>query len=91
MKFLRWTADLAELPPPIEAVYTEVDTRGDVHREVGVDGIGNVVYRKPSSDPKWGRDGLFYSIDLPAPAEEVSAERFDALWDDMAGAQRSSP
>jgi hypothetical protein len=71
---------LADIPEPLAAVYTEVDERGNVVREIGLDRSGKVVYRKPSTDLGLGRDGLFYLIDLPSSAAEIDEQTFNDLW-----------
>lgn len=80
LKVFRWTRDLADLDPPVEVVLTEVDERGRVVREIGFDATGSIEYVKPSEDPRWGRDGMFYLIDLPPPAEEVDPDEFERMW-----------
>jgi hypothetical protein len=79
-RFLKWTADLAPLPPPLEVVLTEVDEKGRVMREVGFGRNGGLEYVKPSGERRWGRDGIFYLIDLPAPADEVDPAEFERVW-----------
>jgi len=78
--FFRWTSELAYVPPPLEAVLTEVDPKGRVLREIGLGKDGLIEYIKPSNERRWGRDGLFYLIDLPAPADVVDPDDFERLW-----------
>jgi hypothetical protein len=78
--FLRWTKDEADLPPGVESVFTEVDTKGEVLREIGLDDRGERVYTRPSDHPVWGRDGVFHRVDLPPSAKEIGEEAFEMLW-----------
>lgn len=79
MKHVIWTrADISGLEclPGVDKLLTEVDPRGVVTREIGLNAAGLVIYK--SSDGRGLFDGA--KIDLQKLKPEISNALFEELW-----------
>lgn len=81
MRYIKWTKaeayGLEDLG--ISLLLTEVDPKGLVTREIGLDQEGRVVHRAPSVENSYG-----YFDNLPVLVEDesrsISATEFENLW-----------
>jgi hypothetical protein len=64
----------------LSRVMTEIDERGVVTRELGIDVGGNVVHRFPGG-PTRAKHGVFdLAIIPPSEETEIGLADFDSLW-----------
>lgn len=84
MYYFKWTEkEITGLNEDnVETLYTEVNNKGDVLREIGVDEMGVVVHKCPSEGYKNGIYGIFdlAKVDFANMKEDASKEEFNALW-----------
>jgi hypothetical protein len=85
MKIVRWsTSDIPNLQKyGVIEVYTEIDMRGAVVREVGLSQSGDVSYVSPATggeNPFGLFDGMVIDLSSLGSDESLSPEEFDVLW-----------
>ena len=82
MFYLKWTEnDITNLSQnsSLKVLLTEVDSDGNVKREVGVDENENIVHKAPTEKDNYG---LFDNqpIDTASLRNDCSKEEFEELW-----------
>jgi hypothetical protein len=90
MRYKRWTDADGDLEAPIAELWTEIDERGEVTREIGLDRDGHVVHLMPAVGFKHGTYGLFDLAPVdPTPApSDLAPTQFETVW---CGAMRAVP
>lgn len=86
--YIKWTGtDIEGLSDDgLGTVLTEIDTRGNVLREIGINTDGSVAYKCPSSciPEKFGRGIFDGAIIDPLHAQpQITPSEFDKLWDSL--------
>ena len=63
-------------------LYTEVDSDGNILREIGLDKSGRILHKFPSNSYPHGKYGLFDNQRVKVPDLQSTAikEEFDKLW-----------
>ena len=82
MFYIRWTeTDIERLSKRtrIHILLTEIDSDGEVRREIGLDENLNVVHRSPTEAEPYG---LFDNqlIEIAGPRNDLTKEEFEKLW-----------
>jgi hypothetical protein len=83
MFYLKWTEkDIKGLNVDgLSCVYTEVDEKGRVTKEIGVDVKGKIVHKWPGADSKFGIYGLFDLAPIDTSKETASTgTEFSKSW-----------
>jgi len=64
-----------------DKLYTECNSQGEVLREVGIDPLGNVIYRFPPQMLD-GQRGIFefMKIDVDHSVSNFTSEDFEKIW-----------
>jgi hypothetical protein len=61
-------------------IFIEIDSRGRVIREIGVNDVGDVVHRHPGL-PSRAKYGVFDLAEITAPnSDDIGSEEYDRLW-----------
>jgi len=86
--YIKWTgSDIEGLSDDgLGAVLTEIDARGNVVREIGINTNGSVAYTYPSScTPKQFERGIFDGaiIDPSRAHPQITLSEFDRLWNSL--------
>ncbi len=85
MYYRKWTEDDLQGLKSIGGLvtlYTEIDSEGNVRRELGLDETGKVIHRFPSSLFPHGQYGLFDNQKVSVSGLTLSTARdeFERLW-----------
>jgi hypothetical protein len=86
MRILEWLSMYDRGPRPdsgVERTLLEVDDEGHIHREIGVDAEGQVVYIAPALSglyPYGAFDLLTFAPGTNPSADEFPRAEFESLW-----------
>jgi len=66
----------------ISILYTESNAQGVVLREIGLDKLGKIMHRYPSSSHPFGSRGLFdtQTVELSSETKDLTKDEFEGLW-----------
>ena len=66
----------------ISSLYTESNEQGVVLREIGLDDLGKIIHKCPSSAHPFGTRGIFdaQTVELSAKTTNLTKDEFEALW-----------
>lgn len=83
--FLKWTQDdIVNLKKDtgIATIFVEVNSKGEVIREVGLDETGMIVHKCPSENYKYGTYGIFDLVKLKKTQlrNDLAEAQFEELW-----------
>ncbi len=83
MRYLRWDEEETPgLPFGLVELWTEIDDKGTVRRELGFDAGGHICHRCPSKFYRYGAYGLFdlAPVEIAGTADEVEPTEFERRW-----------
>lgn len=84
MYYIKWTPDDIKgmEDEGITALYTEIDSDGNVCREIGLDNLGRIVHMCPADSFRLGTYGLFDNqrVDISQRPSNITHEEFERLW-----------
>lgn len=84
MYYCKWAED--EVVPlrldDIVSLYTEIDSEGNVLRELGLNKDGQIVHKCPSGAYKYGTYGLFDNVTVAITSSRsfITKDEFERLW-----------
>lgn len=88
MYYFKWTEkDIKGLNSDgINCVYTEVNEKGQVLKEIGVDRDGKIVHRWPSSTSRLWKYGIFDLAQIDVSVKTtLREETFNRMWNKNLG------
>lgn len=83
MRYVSWNdTSIGNFPSGIARILTEVDERGRVLRELGLDATGSVIYRAPSTIGGRLHRGYFDGslIKVLSHLDDCTRDEFEAIW-----------
>jgi hypothetical protein len=85
MKFIEVDKKLIDFNlflPEAKSLFLEINLRGEIERELGVDANMNIIHKYPDNGYKYGKYGVFdlNLFDLAKIENDISKNMFEMYW-----------